>query len=260
MVAGLYEITKYGMNTSSPPPVVLVTGAARRIGATVARRLHDDGYRVIVHHGSSREDAATLVEELNEARDDSAHALAADLRDPRAIDDLARDAVGRWGRVDALVNNASTFFPTPLGDCTWEQWDELFDVNARAPWFLVKALANELRRQRGAVVNISDIYAERPLGGYGPYCAAKAALSSLTASLARELAPSVRVNAVAPGAILWPETGGNDDARRAIVARTPLARLGEAAEIAEAVAFLLGRDGFVTGQVINVDGGRSVVP
>lgn len=248
------------MNHDEPGPVVLVTGAARRIGAAIARRLHGDGFRVLVHCATSRAEAQSLVDTLNDARDHSAHAVAADLRARDAGERLAADAMAVWERVDAVVNNASTFFATPLGDGTPDDWDALFDVNARAPWFLVQGLAEELRRRRGAVVNLVDIYADRPLARHGPYCAAKAALVSLTRSLARDLAPEARVNAVAPGAILWPEDGGSDDARNALIERTPLKRLGEPDDIADTVAFLLRTDSFITGQVIRVDGGRGAVP
>ena len=260
MVAGIHEKPKYDMNGDDQGPVVLVTGAARRIGAAIARRLHADGYRVLVHHATSRTEAQAMVDEFNGLRDDSASALAADLRARDAGPALASDAMAVWGRVDVVVNNASTFFATPLGTGKADEWDTLFDVNARAPWFLVQALAGELRRRRGAVVNIVDIYADRPLADHGPYCAAKAALVSLTASLARDLAPEARVNAVAPGAILWPGNGGDDAARGDIIARTPLARLGEPADIADTVAFLLRPGSFITGQIIRVDGGRGIVP
>ncbi len=242
-------------------PVALVTGAARRIGATIARTLHEAGYRVLVHYGRSRGEAASLCDGLNHDRPGSALALSADLRDAAAVEQLAARARAAWGRLDLVVNNASTFHPASLAETTPAVLDEMVAVNLKAPLLLVRALASELRARRGAVVNIADIYADRPLRGHAAYCASKAALVSLTRSLAIELAPEVRVNAVAPGAILWPEGAGDDDAhRQSLVARTPLARLGDPAEIAAAVRFLAAAGGFVTGQVLNVDGGRSVVP
>lgn len=241
-------------------PVALVTGAARRIGAEVAAGLHDAGYRVILHYGGSREAAERGAERLNRRRSESAACVGADLRDVDQIATLAARAAACWGRLDVLVNNASSFFPTALGATTAADWDELIAVNLRAPFFLVQALAAELRRRRGAVINITDIYAERPLEGYAPYCAAKAGLLNLTRALALELAPAVRVNAIAPGAVLWPERGDDDTARQALLARTPLERTGEPAEIARTVLFLAEGASFTTGQVINVDGGRSIVP
>jgi pteridine reductase len=240
--------------------VALVTGGARRIGAMIVRTLHQRGFRVIVHYGGSRDDARSLVAALESKRNDSARQISADLRDTNAIAVLAEAATAQWGRLDVLVNNASTFHATPLGQCNPDQWEDLLAVNLKAPWFLVQALAGELRRRSGAIVNIVDIYAQRPLADFAPYCAAKAGLESLTRSLALELAPEVRVNAVAPGAILWPEADDDDDARDAIIKRTPLARLGDPRDIADAVAYFVDGQSFVTGQILNVDGGRSVVP
>ncbi len=242
-------------------PVALVTGAARRIGATIARTLHEAGFRVLVHYGRSRGEAESLCEGLNHDRPGSALALSADLRDAAVVEQLAARARAAWGRLDLVVNNASTFHPASLAETTPAVLDEMVAVNLKAPLLLVRALAAELRARRGAVVNIADIYADRPLRGHAAYCASKAALVSLTRSLAIELAPEVRVNAVAPGAILWPEGAGDDDAhRQSLVARTPLASLGKPGDIAGAVRFLATEGAFITGQVLNVDGVRSVVP
>ncbi|MCZ7597469.1 MAG: pteridine reductase [Gammaproteobacteria bacterium] len=242
-------------------PVALVTGAARRIGATIARTLHAGGFRVLVHYGRSRGEAESLCEALNHDRPGSTLALAADLRDAAAVEQLAAQALGAWNRLDVLVNNASAFYPASLAETTPAVLDEMVAVNLKAPLLLVRAPETELRARRGAVVNIADIYADRPLRGHAAYCASKAALVNLTRSLAMELASEVRVNAVAPGAILWPEGAGDDDHhRKSLVARTPLARLGEPGDIAGAVRFLATEGAFITGQVLNVDGGRSVVP
>ena len=245
------------MNESRP--VALITGAARRIGAAIARRLHADGYDLALHYRNSTTDMQALVAELDIARAGSARALQADLTEFDRLPELVAKTIGHFGRLDALVNNASTFHPTPFGETTPRQWDELFASNARAPFFLAQAAAPHLRAARGAIVNLVDLYAERPLPRHSVYCMAKASLAMMTKSLAVELAPEVRVNAVAPGAILWPE--GDDDAQRqqAIVARTPLARTGSAEEIADAVAWLLNGASYTTGQVIRVDGGRGLL-
>lgn len=245
------------MNESRP--VALITGAARRIGAAIARRLHADGYDLALHYRNSTTDMQALVAELDIARAGSARALQADLAEFDRLPELVAKTIGHFGRLDALVNNASTFHPTPFGETTPRQWDELFASNARAPFFLAQAAAPHLRAARGAIVNLVDLYAERPLPRHSVYCMAKASLAMMTKSLAVELAPEVRVNAVAPGAILWPE--GDDDAQRqqAIVARTPLARTGSAEEIADAVAWLLNGASYTTGQVIRVDGGRGLL-
>jgi pteridine reductase len=238
------------------PPVALITGSARRIGAAIARRLHADGYDLALHYRSAATEMHALVAELEAKRAGSVLALQADLSEFDRLPELVAHAVGRFGRLDALVNNASSFQPTPVGTTTPQQWDDLFASNARAPFFLAQAAAPHLKASRGAIVNLVDIYAERPLGGHTVYCMAKAALLMATKSLALELAPDVRVNAVAPGAILWAENDTSESKQQAMLARTPLARTGTPEEIAEAVHWLLRDASYVTGQVIRVDGGR----
>lgn len=240
-------------------PVALITGSARRIGAAIARRLHASGYRLALHAHHSGDALAALVRELDADRPDSVLALQADLADPQAPAALVKQAVARFGRLDALVNNASNFFPTPLETATVTQWDALLAVNTRAPFLLIQAAAPWLQRSGGAVVNLTDVHAERPLAGFAAYCAAKAALASLTAALALELAPKVRINAVAPGAILWPEHGKSASDQAAALARIPLRRTGTPEEIAEAVRWLLQDAGYLTGQTLRLDGGRLLV-
>lgn len=239
-------------------PVALITGSAKRIGASIARALHADGYDLALHYRGSGEAMAALAAELEGARPGSTLTLQADLAEFDRLPELIARTVGRYGRLDALVNNASGFAPTPIGGATPAQWDALFASNARAPFFLAQAAAPHLRAARGAIVNLVDIYAERPLRDHSLYCMAKAALVMATRALALELAPEVRVNAVAPGAILWPEAeGGKDEAAKAaMLARTPLGRTGSAEEIAEAVRWLLREARYTTGQVLRVDGGR----
>ena len=237
-------------------PVALVTGSARRIGAAIARRLHAAGHDLVLHYRDSEGDALALAAELEAARADSTLLLQADLAQFDRLPELVAQAIGRYGRLDALVNNASAFYPTPFGATTPAQWEELFAVNARAPFFLAQAAAPHLANASGAVVNIADIYAERPLRGHAVYAMGKAALLHMTRVLALELAPKVRVNAVSPGAILWPEGGKDPDAQAALLARTPLGRTGTPEEIAEAVLWLLRDAGYCTGQTLHVDGGR----
>ena len=245
-------------DTSTARPVALVTGAARRIGASIARRLHAAGYDLALHHFRSEADAAALAAGLDASRPGSVQLLQADLRAFDRLPELVAATVGRHGRLDALVNNASGFHPTPLGTVTPQQWEDLFATNARAPFFLAQAAAPHLRAARGAIVNLADVYAGRPLPAHAPYSAAKAALVSLTRALALELAPRVRVNAVAPGAILWPEQGQDPAARQAILDATALGRPGTPEDIASAVHWLLSADAaYVTGQVLHVDGGRT---
>ena len=238
---------------------VLVTGAAKRIGAVIARTLHTAGANVAIHYHSSEDAARELVADLERERRGSAFAVSADVRDVRALERMAHDVVERTGRLDVLVNNASNFYPTPLGTVTEEQWNDLFGSNLKAPLFLTQALLPALRATQGVVVNIVDVHAQRPLRDHPVYGAAKAGLAMLTRSLAKDLGPDVRVNGVSPGAILWPEGDGMSDKLRAgIIKQTALKRAGEPEDIAAAVLFLVRDAPYVTGQIIAVDGGRSV--
>jgi len=239
-------------------PVVLITGAARRIGAAVVRRLHAEGFDIALHYHRSTGEAQALAAELNAVRADSMLTLSADLADDARLATMV-DEAARWhGRLDALVNNASSFHATPVGSIDGAAWDNLFASNARAPLFLSQAAAPHLAARKGAIVNMVDIYAERPLREHTVYGMAKAALVAMTQSLAIELAPQVRVNAIAPGAILWPENGKDYTERDAMIAATPLKRCGEPEDISSTVLWLLRDAKFVTGQVIRVDGGRSL--
>ena len=244
--------------TASSRRVALVTGAARRIGAVIARRLHAAGYDVALHARRSRAELAALIEELERTRASSTLALEADLGDAGVLPDLVNASVARFGRLDALVNNAAAFYPTPVGTATTAQWDKLLGTNARAPFFLAQAAAPHLAATNGAIVNIVDIYAEQPLAGHAIYSMSKAALAAMTKALARDLAPDVRVNGVAPGAILWPDAGKSEAAQQALIERTPLKRTGSPDDIAGAVLWLLGAQ-FVTGEIVRVDGGRHLV-
>lgn len=236
----------------------LVTGAARRIGAAIARRLHAAGANVVLHYRGAEAEAAALEAELNATRAESAVRVKADLLAPIAPKSLVSTALERFGRLDLLVNNASTFYPTAVGAIEAGHWDELIGSNLRAPLFIAQEAAAELAKQRGSIVNIADIHAERPMKGYAVYSIAKAGLVAMTRALALELGPAVRVNAVAPGAIAWPDDGQFPPPERGrIVATTPLARLGSPGDIAQAVHFLATAP-FVTGQILAVDGGRSV--
>ena len=242
---------------STPRRVVLITGAARRIGAAIARRLHAEGYDVALHYRGSAGDMQSLVAELEAARAGSTLMLQADLAVFDRLPELVAKTVGHYGRLDALVNNASAFYPTPAGSATPAQWEELFGVNARAPFFLAQAAAPHLRAARGAIVNIADIYADKPRADLAVYAASKAALLAVSRGLAVSLAPAVRVNAVSPGAILWPDGGIDTDMQANLLAQTPLGRVGDPSDIAGTVAWLLGdAAAYVTGQVIHVDGGR----
>jgi pteridine reductase len=249
------------MGNISDHPVILITGAAKRVGAAIARLLHAAGASLLLHYRNSAEEAQALAAELNALRPNSAACAAADLCDTVQLRQLVDVAIERFGKLDALVNNASAFYATPLEDIDEAAWQDLMGSNLKGPLFLAQAVAPHLIKTCGAIVNITDIHAERPLKNYPLYCAAKAGLLGLTRALALELAPQVRVNAVAPGPIQWPEgkaAGDFDaDARLAIVARTMLQREGSPADIARAVRFLLFDAPYVTGQVINVDGGRS---
>ncbi|WP_426285811.1 pteridine reductase [Luteibacter sp. E-22] len=239
-------------------PVVLVTGGARRVGAAIVRRLHAAGCVVAIHYRRSAGEADALAGELNAVRAGSAGTFAAALEEDDALPLLVDSVVERFGRLDGLVNNASAFYPTPVGATTPAHWDDLFAANARAPFFLAQAATPALREAKGAIVNIVDIYAERPLAGHVVYSMAKASLAMLTFALAKDLAPDIRVNAVAPGAILWPESGKPEEAAETLIAKTPLARKGEPADVAEAVRWLLLDARYTTGQVVRVDGGRAL--
>jgi len=237
--------------------VVLITGGAKRVGAAITRRLHAAGANVMLHYRASAGEARLLQAELNHARAGSVALIQADVLDVGKLPSLVEQTLATFGRLDALVNNASSFFPTQVGDITPAAWEDLIGTNLRAPLFLSQAAAPALKRAQGAIVNITDIHAERPLKGYVVYSAAKAGLSGLTRSLARELAPEVRVNAVAPGPILWPEDSQFDElSRQRIVSHTPLKREGSPDDIARAVHFLLVDAPYVTGETIAVDGGR----
>jgi pteridine reductase len=244
--------------TTDGRPVALVTGAARRVGATIARCLHAAGYDLALHCRRSRAELDALIAELESTRPGSTLALQAELADAVQLPALIDAAIARFGRLDGLVNNASAFYPTPLGTITPAQWDELFAANARAPLFLAQAAAPHLAARRGAIVNLVDIYAEQPLAQHSIYTMAKAALAALTRALALDLAPDVRVNGVAPGAVLWPEAGKAAAERQRLIARTPLQRAGTPEDVAGAVLWLLRDATFVTGQIIRVDGGRSL--
>jgi pteridine reductase len=239
--------------------VALVTGGARRVGAQIVRTLHGAGAAVLVHRHRSRTDADALIAELDARRPGSAHAFALDLLDTARLPTLIEAAEQRFGRLDMLVNNASTFYPTPLGAITEAHWDDLVGSNLKAPLFLSQAAAPLLRRTQGLILNIVDIHGMRPLRQHPVYGVAKAGLIMLTRSLARELGPEVRVNAIAPGPVMWPEDGSAEPARREkIVSRTLLKRSGSADDIARAALFFAADAPFVTGQVLPVDGGRSV--
>ena len=238
--------------------VVLVTGAARRIGAAIVTRLHENGARVAIHYRDSANEARNLAIRLNEQRADSAGAFQADLLDPEQ-DSRLISAVTNWaGRLDCLVNNASSFYPTPVGSITEDHWEDLIGSNLKAPLFLSQAAVPQLQKHTGVIINIVDIHAQRPLRNHAVYGPAKAGLAMLTRSLAKDLAPHIRVNGVSPGAILWPEDGMSDAARQTILRQVPLQRPGHPDDIAGCVLYLLRDATYVTGQIIAVDGGRSV--
>lgn len=241
--------------------VVLITGAARRVGAGIARLLHGRGLRLLLHYRGSQREAEALAAELNGRRPGSVRLLQADLLDMQSLQQLAAQAVAAFGRLDGLVNNASSFFPTELGEIDEAAWHDLMGSNLKAPLFLSQAVAPALRRSGGAIVGISDIHVERPMRRHVVYNLAKAGHAQLIRSLALELAPLVRVNGVAPGVNLWPEDDASFDAteRASIEATIPLQRTGQPDDIARAVAFLLLDASYVTGQILAVDGGRSIV-
>ncbi len=238
--------------------VALITGAAHRIGATTARLLHAAGANIVLHYRESRRGALALQQELNAARPDSVVLIQADLLRTDKLTALAREAHDAWGRLDVLINNASTFYPTAMGEVGENEWNDLVGTNLKAPFFLAQASAAYLKQQRGCIVNIVDIHADRPLKGHPVYSIAKAGLVMLTKALAGELGPEVRVNAIAPGAILWPENDMDEVTKQRIVSRTFLKRQGSPEDIAKTALFLIRDANYVSGQVITVDGGRSL--
>lgn len=244
--------------------VALVTGSAKRLGREIILSLHQAGYRVIVHCRQSTAEAEQLCRHLNQQKRDSACWLSADLNDDQALAEFVLKVPACFGRLDILVNNASSFYPTPVGTATLHQWDDLFGSNVKAPFFLTQALAAELAKRNGCVINMVDIHADKPLAQHAVYCMAKAALVMMTKSLARELAPTIRVNGIAPGAILWPETQTiaamptlTDQDKAGILAQIPLGQLGQPTDIAQTVLFLATAP-YITGQILAVDGGRSL--
>jgi pteridine reductase len=244
---------------SNTLPTALVTGGAKRIGYQIAHTLHGAGYNIMVHYRSSAGAASDLVNELNALRAETAASVAGDLLDIDTIPQIIDATIDAFGQLDVLVNNASTFYPTPIEIINDEFWNDLIGSNLKAPAFLIKSAVPHLRKTKGCVVSVIDIYAERPLSNHPIYCAAKAGLEMLTKSLARDLAPQIRVNGVSPGAILWPKNGNDEISQAALLERVPLERMGHPEEVANAVKFLVVDGTYITGQTIAVDGGRSVV-
>lgn len=236
--------------------VALMTGAARRIGATVARALHREGATVVLHYKASAAEAKALQAELNALRVDSCFLLQADLLATEQFPNLISRLVEQTGRLDVLINNASSFYPTPLGSIQEQQWEDLIGTNLKAPLFLSQAALPYLRQSHGTIINIADVHGLRPLPEFSVYCTAKAGLIMLTQVLARELGPQIRVNGIAPGAILWPERPMSEEQRTELLAKTALERLGSPEDIARTVLFLVRDASYMTGQVIAVDGGR----
>lgn len=236
----------------------LITGAAKRIGAACARLLHSEGYNVFIHYRASALEAQQLCNELNQQRPDSARIIQADLLSMAELEAVAGEVCKVWGGIDVLVNNASSFYPTAVTEVTERQWDELLGSNLKVPFFLAQALAKTLAANKGCIVNIVDIHAERGLSGYPVYSIAKAGLAAMTKVLAKELGPAVRVNGVAPGAILWPDNDLSESAKLEILQRVILKRSGEPVDIAKAVLFLVKDADYITGQILTVDGGRTL--
>jgi pteridine reductase len=250
---------KKNSKIKSGAPVALITGAARRIGASIAQTLHRSGFNVVLHYRNSAAEAEELCAGFNRERPDSAVSVQADLLDAAALPALIDRTLQVWQRLDALVNNASSFYPTPIGAIDEAAWDDLIGSNLKAPLFLSQAAAPHLKMSGGSIVNIVDVHAERPMRKYVVYSAAKAGLATLTKSLARELAPEVRVNGIAPGSILWPENAMPEaETRESILQRIPLQRAGTPEDIALAVKFLLLEAPYITGHILPVDGGRSL--
>jgi len=240
--------------------VALITGGAHRVGAAVARALHAAGMRLVVHYHSSEAAAHALQQELQANRPDSVMLVRGDLHNgERMLRNLVYETTESFGQIDVLINNASRFYPTPVGESTEQQWDDLINTNLNAPFFLAQAAAPHLRKQSGCIINMADIYGDRPLSKHTIYSTAKAGIIMLTKSLARELGPEIRVNAIAPGVVLWPEQGLDEMSKQRILSRTPLKRAGDTGDIARTALFLVRDATFMTGQVLVVDGGRWIV-
>ncbi len=235
----------------------LITGSAKRIGASIAEHLHQAGMNVIVHHNTSEKEARELVDKLNEVRVDSAIAIQADLEDKDAYSVLINNSLKFKGNIDVLINNASAFYPTPVENLNDKQWNEIININLKAPLFLSQLAAESLRKNNGCIINIADIHANRPLKDHSIYSVSKAGLIMLTQSLAKELAPTIRVNAISPGAITWPDEM-NDETKKIILAHTAMKKTGSMADISKAVLFLIKDADYITGQVLNIDGGRTL--
>lgn len=239
--------------------VALITGGAKRIGACMAKTLHGAGMNIVIHYHASGQAARALQEELNNDREQSCILIQGDLSQFNKLKSLVDESVRQMDRLDVLINNASAFFPTPLSRSNEQDWDSLLNVNLKAPYFLCQAAAPHLARHTGCIINLIDIYADRPLQDHPIYCASKAGLASLTRSFAQSLAP-VRVNGIAPGAILWPEQQHDEIAQQRLLSRTPLKRLGDPQDIANTALFLIQSAPYLTGQIINIDGGRTTMP
>ena len=248
------------METSLQNKIVLITGGAKRVGASICRLLHANGANLMIHYRSSVNEARALQAELNLQRPNSVAIIQGDLLNLSVLPSLVQETIKHFGKLDVLINNASSYYPTEIGDIQEEQWQDLMGSNLKAPLFLSQAAAVELRKQQGCIINITDMHVERPKKGYIVYSVAKAGLVTLTKSLAHELSPEVRVNAVAPGPVMWPEDNPQFDElyRQRVISQTLLKRIGEPNDIAKAVKFLIQDAPFITGQVIAVDGGRSL--
>lgn len=247
------------MTNNNNAPVALITGAAKRVGAAIAEALHAKGYNIIIHCRHSTQEAFALGEFFNHNRSGSARVLTADLSVHQEVITLAQQALSAFGRIDVLINNASSFYATPIALASESDWNALFSSNVKAPYFLASALADELKNRQGAIINISDIYARHPLKQFSIYSMAKAANEMMTKSLAIELAPCVRVNGIAPGAIMWPANETDDHQKQqSILKKIPLERIGDTSDIAKAVLFLLRDAPYINGQILTLDGGRSL--
>ena len=244
-------------NQNTDNKVALITGGSRRIGAQIATSLHEKGFRIALHYRNSRKQAQSLQEKLNAIRADSVILIQADLHVTKGLNTLVNSTIESLGQLDVVINNASSFYPTPMGKATEQDWDDLMGSNLKAPFFLAQAAAPALKKANGCIINIVDIHSERPLKEHPIYCMAKAGLAMMTKSLAKELGPEIRVNGVSPGAILWPENEMDQLTQQRIISRSFLKRQGSPTDIAQAVIFL-ATQAYITGQIIAVDGGRSL--